>query len=726
MRIMHIFANTLGRWRAGLKVFLVVFLQKKNSSSFSEEKEAKRLLGLGSLAIVFLLGGAALASESAPFSSARDTAALVSESDSFVPGKPLRVGLWLRLKPGWHTYWSNPGDAGAPPTLDITGAPAGGIVYPAPEKRVDGPFTSYAYTNQVLLPVTVTPASGAKTLSLDAAATWLVCAQICVPEDAKFHLELPAGNGAPGPDAALFAAADARTPRASPFAAHVAADGTLWLAAPNLQLREATFFPAEPGVIDQDVAQTLRVTAQTVQLALKPAKKPLASLAGVLALTDAGGQTEFLAVNATPAPVPAGPPAGGEVAAAPAASLAGPATEAVSAGLGRALLLAFAGGLILNLMPCVLPVLAMKALALARLGGAAQGRVRREAVLYTLGVLAAFGVIGGITLIARAAGGEAGWGVQFQSALFTTVMAWLLFGIGLNLSGVFEVGGGLIGAGQGLASRGAFFTGLLAVVVATPCTAPFMGAALAAALALPAVAGMLIFLALGLGLAAPYALLAVAPGLARLLPKPGAWMEVLKQVLAFPMYGAALWMVWVASQQVGPTGLAAVFLSLLLVGFAAWAAGRAQRAERAPLLRGAALAAVLLGLGCLFGLDAPAGAVAARAADGSEPFSTARLGALRAAHRPVLVDMSAAWCVTCLVNERVALSPDRVRAAFARHKVAYLKGDWTRQDAAITAYLKANGRSGVPLYVYYPAAGTPLVLPQILTPDLVIRTLEQG
>jgi thiol:disulfide interchange protein len=712
MRIESFFASFLRCWGEGLRVFFARLLQKKVSSSFSEEKEAKRLLFLCCLALGFSLVAGARAAESVPFSTARDTAALVSESDSFAPGKPLRVGLWLQLRAGWHTYWSNPGDAGAPPTLAIAGAAAGAIVYPAPEKLVDGPFTSYAYTGQVLLPVTVTTPGGAKTLSLDASATWLVCAQVCVPEQAKFHLDLPAGTGAPGADAALFAASDARTPRASPFPAHIAADGKLWLAAPGLPVRSAIFYPAEPGVIDQGAAQVLRVGAQTLALGLKPLKAPLASLSGVLALTDKGGQTEYLSVNATSAALPA--------------DTAGAMPPAPSPGLARALLLAFAGGLILNLMPCVLPVLAMKALALARLGGAAQAKVRREALLYTVGVLAAFGVIGGITLIARAAGSEAGWGVQFQSALFTTVMAWLLFGIGLNLSGVFEVGGSLMGAGQGLASRGAFFTGLLAVVVATPCTAPFMGAALAAALAMPAGAGMLVFLALGLGLASPYALLAVAPGLARLLPRPGAWMDVLKQVLAFPMYAAALWMVWVASQQVGPMGLAAIFLSMLLVAFAAWAAGRSQRAERPVWLRGVALAAVLAGLACLFGLDAPAAALASRQADGSEPFSTARLDALRAAHRPVLVDMSAAWCVTCLVNERVALSPGSVRAAFARHDVAFLKGDWTRQDAAITSFLKANGRSGVPLYVYYPPNGAPVILPQILTPDLVIHTVDQG
>ena len=277
----------------------------------------------------------------------------------------------------------------------------------------------------------------------------------------------------------------------------------------------------------------------------------------------------------------------------------------------------------------------------------------------------------------------------------------------------------------------AFATGVLAVVVATPCTAPFMGAALAAALALPPAAGMLIFAALGLGLAAPYAALALIPATARLLPRPGAWMETLKHLLAFPMYGAALWMVWVASQQTDQAGLAAIFASFLLVGFAAWAYGTAQERERGLAFNLAALAA---GAGSLALLAAMALAPAApagqpgglAAADGAEPFTAARLASLRAAHRPVLVDMSAAWCVTCLVNERLALAPTAVRHAFAQHNVAYLKGDWTRQDAAITAYLRGFDRSGVPLYVFYPADGAPVVLPQVLTEGLVLARLGDG
>ncbi len=574
-------------------------------------------------------------------------------------------------------------------------------MYPAPERLQEGPFTSFAYTGEVLLPVTA-KADGAAAIS--AHATWLVCASVCVPEDATFHLDLPAGTGAPGAQAALFQAADARTPRPSPFAAHVTASGTLWLDAPHLSLARAQFFPAEAGVVDQGAKQMLHVSADRVSLALRPLKPPLSALSGVLLLTDTGGQTEALSVTATGAAAPPDPAA------------AGP-------GLLQALSLAFAGGLILNLMPCVLPILAMKALSLARLSGVARAHVRREAAFYTLGVLAAFCTIGALTLAARTAGGVAGWGVQFQSAVFTTATGWLLFAIGLNLSGVFVAGGRLAGAGQGLASRGSFFTGLLAVVVATPCTAPFMGAALAAALAMPPIEGMLIFVALGLGLAAPYAALALSPATARLLPKPGAWMDTLKHLLAFPMYAAALWMVWVASQQTDQAGLAAIFASFLLVAFAAWAYGFGQTRARPAVLNLAALASAAGGVALLaaVALAAPAAQAAQGvSADGSEPFSAGRLASLRAEHRPVLVDMSAAWCVTCLVNERLALAPQAVRDAFAAHKVAYLKGDWTRRNAGITAFLQQYERAGVPLYVYYPVGGEPEVLPQVLTAGLVL------
>ncbi len=429
-------------------------------------------------------------------------------------------------------------------------------------------------------------------------------------------------------------------------------------------------------------------------------------------------------------------------------------------------MLALLGGVLLNLMPCVFPVLAMKAMGLARLSGAARGAVRREAASFTAGVLLAFAGLGGVALALRAAGAEAGWGFQFQSPPFVAAVALVLFAVGLSLSGALPVGGRLAGAGQSLAGRGghagAFFTGLLAVLVATPCTAPFMGAATAAALAAPPAEAMLVFLALGLGLAAPYALLALLPGLARLLPRPGAWMGTLQGLLAFPMFAAAAWMLWVASLEAGPSAVAVLAGGAVLLGFGAWCwrLGRGA-ARRWPRRLGVGAAAVALGLAALsplalapgtglapgmegaavagLGLAGPAGGTtlallpagasgaetAALAPPGTpEPFTLARLDALRAAGRPVFVNMTAAWCVTCLLNERLALSPGAVRAAFARHDVAYLKGDWTRQDPQVTAFLRAQNRDGVPLYVFYPPSqAAPTVLPQLLTEGEVLRVL---
>jgi thiol:disulfide interchange protein DsbD len=661
------------------------------------------------LLILLLLTQAAHAATSAPVATERDTASIVSQSDAYAPGQPLRIGLRLQMAPGWHSYWLNPGDAGAPPTIDVTGAAAGPITYPVPQQLRESGLTSFAYTGDLLLPVTVTPPAAAHgPLTLGVHATWLICANVCVPEEAQFSLTLPQGTAAPGADAPLFAATDAKMPRPSPFVAHVTPAGLLTLAAPHLAVRDVKFFPAEAGVFDQGADPSVQNDGAVLSVQLKPLHPldPKTHAGGVLLITDQGGETAALAVDAAP---------GG--AAAPSVPTA--------PGLLDALLLAFAGGLILNLMPCVLPILAIKALGIARLSGAARLHMRREAGFYTLGVLAAFTVIGAATLAARAAGDAAGWGVQFQSAAFTAAMACLLFAIGLNLSGVFQIGAGLAGTGQGFASRGSFATGLLAVVVATPCTAPFMAAALGAALSMPPASAMLIFLALGLGLAAPYAALALTPGVARLLPRPGAWMDLLKQILAFPMYGAAVWMAWVVSQQTGSTGLLAVLGGFLSVGFAAWAFGYAQLHEGPRLLKIASLAGVAGVAAVLVGLAvAPPSGAGLALGDGAEAFSPARLAALRAERRPVLVDMSAAWCVTCLVNERVALAPAAVQQAFARHKVAYLKGDWTRQDAGITAFLRAHGRSGVPLYVYYPAGGEGEVLPQILTEANVLAHVE--
>ncbi len=668
---------------------------------------------------LFLAPLAARAAESAPVVSGRATVSLVSETDSYQPGQDIRVGLRFRMTPGWHIYWQNPGDAGSPPEIAWKlppGARAAAIQWPAPVRVAEGPVVNYAYTGEIVLPVVITPAPGDDPLTVQADANWLVCANICVPEEGHFRLTLPAGPATASSVAPLFAAADARMPRPSPFVAELAPDGRLTVTGDGLsraRVADAWFFPAVWGPIDQNAEQGLERHANGVTLRLPPGPQFRADrpLRGVLVLRDPRGNESYLDISTR---------------------IARPIGTISRNDIGRVLLLALAGGLILNLMPCVFPVLAMKALAIAQLSGQERRQVRGHALSYMGGVLLAFLALGAVLSALRAVGTAVGWGFQYQSPAFVAAMAWLLFGIGLNLSGIFEIGSRLAGSGQQLVTRsghvGSFFTGVLAAVVATPCTAPFMATAVAAAMTATPTVALVIWAALGLGLALPYGLLAVAPQLARLLPRPGAWMDVVRQLLAFPMYAAAIWLLWVASQQTGPSGVLVVAGGMGLLGLGAWALGHAQRTtgrgrhagRGMALLTGLAAASMLVLLGpTTLGSAAPESAT-----DGSEPFSNARLATLRAQGRPVFVDMTAAWCVTCLVNERVALSPPAVREAFAAHHVAYLKGDWTRQDPEITAFLRAAGRDGVPLYVYYPPDSGPVVLPQILTPALVLSELH--
>ena len=554
-----------------------------------------------SLSIVLLLiltvlaPGVAQALESAPVKSVRDTATLVSDTNAVAPGKPFHVGLLLRMAPGWHTYWHNPGDAGAPPELKLTlpkGVTAGPIQWPAPQRVKEGPLISYAYMGEVLLPVTIHPGTGAGPWVIRAHARWLVCKDICVPEEGNFRLDLPAGTPGPSAQTPLFTAHDSAVPRPSPWQARIAPNGALWVKGPELgrsTVVSASFIPDHAGEIQDDAAQPLSVRDGGFVLGLKLAKDHHVGdgLSGILTVKDRTGQQTSVVLHALPGAVPGATP--------------GPAFPA----LPRVLLFAFLGGLILNLMPCVFPVLAMKAMSLASVRGRA---ARSHALSYTAGVLVTFALLGGGLLLARAAGAAAGWGFQFQSPAFVAGMAWLLFGVGLNMSGVFQIGGGWTGAGTSLTARGghagSFFTGLLAVLVATPCTAPFMGVAVAAGLAAPPAITELVFVVMGLGLATPYVVLAALPSLAHAAPKPGRWMDVLKQALAFPMYGAAVWLLWVVSQQAGPSGVLGTAAGFVMLGFAAWVLGVSQSASgrRRRFGQSAAAATLLAALAVLSGI----------------------------------------------------------------------------------------------------------------------------
>jgi thiol:disulfide interchange protein DsbD len=623
------------------------------------------------LCFLLLFPRLALAAASAAFTSPQDEVRLISATNAAQNGT-VKLALAFKLKPGWHIYWKNPGDAGLPP--QVMAAPPvtlGAISFPPPEFFSQGGVGAYVLSGHVILPFTAAGVGGKR---LVVQARWLVCSDICIPEQAAFTLTL---NGGASAEAGLFPTAPSTVP--SPYPAHFTPDGTLSLAGVTAaQVKSARFFPESANVLMNDLPQPLSFNADGLRLQLPLTGPARASLSGVLELTDPSGQMLALALSATLAP---------------------PATHAPW------WLLALAGGLILNLMPCVFPVLAMKAVAFARLGGAAHGHIRREALGYTAGVLVCMAALGGVLLGVRAAGGTAFWGFQFQSPIFVALAGWVILAAGLSLAGLFHLSmPGFLGR---VPAQHSFFTGLLAVLVATPCTAPFMGAAIAAALTLPPLPAMGLFLALGLGLALPILTLAFVPQLAASLPRPGRWMAIVQKLLAIPMFATFVWLAWVLFRQAGAPGLA-----LLLLGAAALGLTLPRRPGFAVLVL------VLLP----FFHAAPAGA--ALTLPGAQPYSAATLASLRAAGRPVFIDLTAAWCITCQVNERSTLTAAPVQTLFKSKNVAVLVGDWTNRNPAITEFLTANHRAGVPLYVYYPPDGDAEILPQILTPGVVENALS--
>jgi len=691
----------------------------------------------------------ALLAATGPQRTDRIEAELVPMSAWATPGSTVIVAVRQKIEPGWHTYWRNPGDSGGPTTLDWTlpgGVTAGDIVWPLPERQRLQTLMNFGYSGVVYLPVPIeVPASArpGETLRLRADALFMVCSdEMCVPDELTLALDVPVREGAapldPRHGAAIQAVVET-APRPAGITARAGlADGVLTLTATGGPLtgatpRQAFFFSFKGGLIDHAAVQTGERGPDGVTLKIKGGRGLLTNgltgpVAGVL-MTDAGAWE----IEAAPGPALAGAAGDG--------ALSGDEAKAGAAmglgGFARAALFALLGGLILNLMPCVFPILAMKAASLAR-SAHEPGEARRDGLAFLTGVLATFLALAGALLALRAGGQAIGWGFQLQSPAVVGGLALLILAVGLNLSGVFEIGGGLQAAGQGRLSRlpggaGAFFTGVLAVVVAAPCTAPFMAVALGAALLMPWPMALTVFAMLGLGLALPYVAISLSPGLLRRFPRPGAWMERLKALLAFPMYGAALWLAWVFARQTGQDALALLFVAGLLAALTLWLFGvrQTERAEGRPgrLALIAALVSLIAfaGAGWL-ALRAPAAATGEATSSGplaSQPWSEAAVAAARAEGRPVLVNFTADWCVTCKINERGALSSARVAEAMTAANAVYLVGDWTRRDDAITRELERHGRSGVPLYLFYaPGADTPRILPQLLGEGVVIDALS--
>ena len=682
------------------------------------------------IALVAALGAAsAVRADGPPAPKDLVKAELVAETGSLAPASTLWVDLHLAIKPGWHVYWRNPGDSGLPTTIEWhlpSGFAAGDIRWPVPERFVQSGIGNYGYAGSadLLVPITVPPEVALGDTVVPAAdASWLACAEICIPGGTTLSLRLPVAAGPLTQDptvATLFAAARQTLPLAATFETRFvsgADDYRLLVpegALAGLRDPTATFFPNDGSLIDHAAEPRTSRRTDGLEIVLKKAAARAtvpATLDGVLVLRgDDGAKCAF------------------EISANPAAGL--PAENGLAG--WQALLLAFLGGIVLNAMPCVFPILSLKLLSLARQAHGHRSEQLAHGLVYTAGVLVSFAALGGALLVLRTGGRAIGWGFQLQSPVFVAVIAYLLFAMGLSLSGVVAFGTRLAGTGGRLAGRsgltGTFFTGVLATIVATPCTAPFMGAALGFALIAPAAVAIGIFLALGLGLAAPYLAATVVPGWKRVLPRPGAWMELVKQLLAFPLYGTVAWLVWVLIQETGPGQSLAALFGLVLVGFAVWVYGWTRLA--APLGRGLGIGLAAAGTAAALFLAASltkteVGMASAAAQDrlAYEPFTAARLSTLEGMGKPVFVNLTASWCVTCLINERVALDSDVVRQAFAARGIVALKGDWTTQNPEITALLQQFGRSGVPLYLLYGGKGEPVILPQILTAASVLDAL---
>jgi thiol:disulfide interchange protein DsbD len=677
-------------------------------------------------------------------------ARLVSEVAAVGSGQAFWVALELDIRDGWHTYWRNPGDSGEPTKLVWQlppGFSAGDIVWTTPHRFEIAPLVNYGYAKHAVHLVKITAPQDLKagtSVSLSAKASWLVCSDVCVPEDANLQLTLPVSAQAGSVDptsAGLFATARGELPNAqpAPTSARISGDkliitlGHDWGATLS-QITALAFYPYDEGGIEYSAPQTLTRAKDGVELAMKVGYQPPKAgvIRGVLVVTTKNGAQ----IDTVPIEI------GADFSGAGAAGVkAGPrfpplarSNKEPERSLPTLLLFALLGGLILNLMPCVFPVLSIKALNVMEQAEKDPAAVRAKGLVFAAGVIVSMLCLAGVLLVLRAGGEQLGWGFQLQSPLFVTLLVYLLLAVGLNLSGVFEVGGGLAGVGdnltQGDSYSASFFTGVLATLVATPCSAPFMAPAVGAALTQAPFNALCIFAALGVGISLPFVVLSFAPWMRRVLPKPGAWMDTLKQVFAFPVYATAAWLLWVVAQEASPFGLGAALGGCILVALAAWSFQKTRSSAGGGRITVIATTAISLLLAILLPIRfadvasaAPGNAAQARAgADEWQPYSAARVAELSAAGRPLLVNFTASWCLTCLVNERNAFSDAAVQKVFHDRNVTLMKGDWTNRDPAITKALAAFGRAGVPLYLVYngkPGATEPEVLPQILTAGVV-------
>ena len=700
-----------------------------------------RLLGL------MLLATASLQLHGEPVQAAHTTVELLSDSSEVAPGQTFHLGVKFEMEPDWHIYWRNAGASGLPPELTWTlpeGFTAGDIQWPSPKSISLEGLVSYGYKGIATLIVPVTApddlAPGAD-LTIQLELFYLICKEVCLPGDASLQLTLKTGAEAVAANADVFEAAYASQPKpGSPYELSVAGqeDKLLELSIKGEALPEALyFFSAKEGLIDPNAEQAYSVSDGVGRLSLPLdfaylEEKP-AELIGILKSPDQSWSVRFPTSDntqlATEAPAPTGSPYGD----------AGLEQQLLSLGLIGWLLLAFFGGLILNIMPCVLPVLSLKVFSLLNHSGQSRGQALGHGVAYTLGVVASFLVLAGVLFSLRALGESIGWGFQLQNPGFVLILGLVFFLFGLNLLGVFEIGSGLVGADTKVAGRkdfvGSFGVGVLAAVVGAPCVGPFVGGVSGVALQANTFTGLLIFATLGLGMASPFMFLAIFPKLVAYLPKPGAWMETFKQSMGFLLMAALVFLVYLLGQLAGLGAITTMLVVLLLSSIAAWIYGRwAAPVKSAKSRLIARLATLVLLVACVgWGLRSVDAAYDANireqttvVAEGEPwaPWSTEAVEEAVADGKPVFVDFTASWCLICQVNKKAALRTDATKELFEEAGVVSLSADWTRRDPAITEELEKFGRSGVPLYLLYSPDGEVSVLPQNLTNGIIREAVE--
>jgi len=667
---------------------------------------------------------------------------LIARNTSLQTGVPAEVALRLKIIDHWHTYWQNPGDSGLPTKLKWTlpaGYSAGAIAWPYPQKLPLGPLMNFGYEGEVLHMVSVTVPTDAKPgkpVALKAKAEWLVCNDVCIPESAELVLTLPVSATAPSQDARwqpAFAAAHDKLPakvQGRDGAMNATIDGKRMLiaiaGAPALGAGIA-FFPYAGDLIENAGAQVFQQQAGGASLTVPladPVNRELKTVEGVIVAAGDWGSWHKGAAIEVSLPV-------AYAAIAPAKS-ANTTSTGADIGLIAALVFALIGGLILNLMPCVFPVLGIKVMGFLNHSRSDPKLLRKQGLAFFAGVIISFWLLAGLLMVLRAAGQSIGWGFQLQSPVFVVLLATLFLLMALNMAGIFEMGLAVQSAAGNLEANSgtrnvtteAFLSGVLATVVATPCSAPFMGAALGFTLAQPAYVSLLVFTAIAIGMATPVTALSFLPKWLAYLPRPGAWMQTFKQFMAFPLLATVVWLAWVLGAQIGNDGVARLWLGLVIVALGAWLYGHWQMRHFARAAV-AALLALVIGLAIAWpdATAAHANAQAAKSDSAWEPYTPARIAELRAQGKPIFVDFTATWCITCQVNKRVALTRPEVEKRFAELGVVRVKADWTLQDKAITEALASFGRNGVPLYVYYPKNGEPKVLPEVLTPTVVLEAI---